>query len=537
MTMIDRRQLLATGTLGLGAFALPGFASAFQRGGGGFTHNVASGEPALDSVLLWTRYVPPSGETAKVRVEIAEDAGFRRVAAGAEMVTGPWRDHTVKLTVTGLRAGTRYHYRFVAPDGSTSPVGRTATLPDRAARFAIATFSCSNLGFGWFNAYAHAAARDDIDLVVHLGDYIYEYGIGTYPVAAEIVAGRDMLPSHEILALADYRLRYASYRSDPDLQRIHQLRPMLVQWDDHESANDSWEGGAQNHQPDEGGWAARKAAAVQAWREWMPVSDEPWKAYDIAGLASVYRTDTRLAARSRPPEITDAMRRSDAALAAFRDGAWRDPAATMMGSDQEAWLAAAMAASVRAGRKWQVVGIGTNMGEQRTPANALSWLAPDAPAYARQTMKERVAAGRAGLPANLDNWGGYPAARSRFLGRAQAIGADTIVLTGDSHNAWAFDLIEGGRAAAVEFGGQAVSSSGIESATRGVDPARIARDLVAASSELKWCDTSRRGYMVTTLAPEAATNDWIFMDTVARRSVRTTKPHRATVRHGANRMG
>jgi alkaline phosphatase D len=345
-----------------------------------------------------------------------------------------------------------------------------------------------------------------------------------------------ILPTHEILALADYRLRYASYRADPDLQRLHQLLPMLVSMDDHESANNSWDGGAQNHQANEGDWSIRKAAAFQAFREWMPVSDEPWKAYSLGGLATIYRTDTRLVGRSRGPEVTKEMQADPAAMAAFRDGAWRDPAATMMGTTQEVWLADAMAASVKAGTRWQLVGFGTNMGFQKTPADALTWLPASAPDWARTGIAERVALGRAGLPQELDNWGGYPAARARFLQGVQDMGADTVLISGDCHNAWAYELAEGGKPAAVEFGGQAVSSGGIEGATRGVDPTKIARSLVAGNPELKWCDTSRRGYMALTLEPETVTNEWVFMDTIQRKSTATSKSHKATVRRGTNRM-
>ncbi|MES2754057.1 MAG: alkaline phosphatase D family protein, partial [Pseudomonadota bacterium] len=172
------------------------------------------------------------------------------------------------------------------PDGTRSPVGRTKTLPDdRARRFTAAIFSCSNLGYGYFNAYSHAA-NSDCDLAIHLGDYIYEYGPDNYPVAAKAVDRRIPLPLKEIIVLADYRLRYASYRSDPDLAALHMAMPMIVQRDDHESANDTWEGGAENHQPVDGDWSTRKAAALQAWHEWMPVGEEPWKAYDIGRLAT-----------------------------------------------------------------------------------------------------------------------------------------------------------------------------------------------------------------------------------------------------------
>jgi alkaline phosphatase D len=534
---IDRRTLLLTGSLGLGALAVPGFALA-QAAARGFTHSVASGEPAQDSILLWTRYVPADGGAARLRAELSETQDFARVAAGGEIVTGPWRDHTAKITVAGLRPGTRYFYRFVGPDGSFSPVGRTQTLPEGdAARFGIAVFSCSNLPFGYFNAYAHAAARDDIDLWVHLGDYIYEYHKGGYAPKSGAVDGRWPQPEGEIFHLADYRLRYASYRSDPDLQALHAMKPMLVQWDDHESANNSWEGGAQNHQANEGDWNARRAAAIQVFREWMPISDEPWASYDIGTLATLFRTESRLLGRTRGPEIAPLFKEADPAraLAAFRDGPWQDPAATMLGTTQENWLSHGLARSVRAGQRWQVVGFGTIMGTMRAPAEALSWLKPDASASERQYVGAAVMAAKAGLPTDLDNWGGYPAARARFLKSAQAAGANLLVLCGDSHNAWAFDLAQDDRPAGVEFAGHSVTSPGYENAVS-IDPRQVAAALVAASPELKWCDTSHRGYMALTLTPDRATNDWVFVDTILQRSANARAGHTATVERGRNVM-
>ncbi|MEG3177884.1 alkaline phosphatase D family protein [Sphingomonas sp. RB3P16] len=536
---IDRRSFLLTGSLGLGAYAVPGFAQTESVSSvRGFTHAVASGEPASDSMLLWTRYVPATGDTAEVRVELSETPDFTRVAAGGSQITGVWRDFTAKITVDGLKPGTRYHFRFVAPDGSFSPVGTTRTLPvGPVDRFRTATFSCSNMPYGYFNAYAHAAARDDIDLAIHLGDYFYEYRTGDYPALKDQVAGRVPLPATELLHLADYRIRYASYRSDPALQALHQKVPMIVQWDDHESANDSWEGGAENHQADEGDWNARRAASIQAYREWMPVSDEPWKAYDIGTLATLFRTETRLLARTKQPDVAPLFKASDptAALKAFRNGAWMDPAVTMMGSQQESWLSHAMAQSVRAGQRWQVVGFGTIMGETMMPQDALSWVAADAPARAKNYILAGVAAAKAALPFNYDNWGGYPAARARFLKGAQALGANLIVLSGDSHNAWAYDLGQDGKPAGVEFAGHAVSSPGYEAATR-ADPKVVAATLVRANPELKWCDTSRRGYMAMTLTPTSASNDWIMLETVKTANAAASIGHTATVQRGRNVM-
>jgi len=533
----DRRSLLLTGTLGLGALALPGFSLA-QALAAGFTHSVASGEPGQDTMLLWTRYVPADGGAVKLRAEISKTADFAKIVSGGQQITGPWRDHTAKITVEGLEPGTSYFYRFVAPDGSFSPVGRTKTLPmGNVGRFGIGVFSCANMPFGFFNAYGHAAARADIDLWVHLGDYLYEYKRGGYAPAGGAVADRWPEPATEMVHLADYRLRYASYRSDPDLQELHRVKPMLIQMDDHESTNNSWEGGAQNHQPDEGDWSIRKAAALQAFKEWMPVSETPWGSYDIGGLATLFRTESRLLARSDEPDLAPLFRSADAqkALIAFRDGELQDPARTMLGTEQEAWLGHAMRKSVRAGQKWQLVGFGTIMGKQRMPEQALDWIKPDAPARTRAYVQSGVIASKLGVPSDLDNWGGFPAARARFLKSAQAAGANLIVLCADSHNAWAFDLGQDGKPAGVEFAGHSVTSPGYENSTA-TDPKIIAAGLVAANPELKWCDTSRRGYMALTLTPEKASNDWVFLDTVTQRTTKASVGHTAVVTRGRNVM-
>jgi alkaline phosphatase D len=537
---LDRRSLLLTGTLGLGAFAIPGFAQAPSIAvARGFTHSVASGEPASDSMLLWTRYVPTGGGAVELRAEIAESPDFAHVVAGGAQITGPWRDFTAKVTLAGLMPGRTYHYRFIAPDGTISPVGRTRTLPEGdTQRFRAAIFSCSNMAFGYFNAYAHAAARDDLDLTVHLGDYFYEYDSGHYPAPEEVVGGRRPEPASELIHLADYRLRYASYRADRDLQKLHLLLPMIVQWDDHESSNDSWEGGAQNHQPDsEGEWNLRRAAAIQAYREWMPVSDEPWKAYDIGTLGTLFRTETRLLARTEQPDIAPLFKQADpaTALKAFRDGAWMDPGATMMGSQQENWLAHAMRSSVRAGQRWQIVGFGTILGATIMPQSARDWIDPNASERAKNYVLNGIQAAKVGLPFNYDNWGGYPAARTRFLRSSQAMGANLIVISGDSHNGWAYDLAQDGKPAGVEFAGHSVTSPGYESSVH-VDPRTVAAALVAANPELKWCDTSRRGYMAMTLTAERASCDWVMVDTVTAPGLAARVGHSTDVARGRNMM-
>jgi len=537
---IERRRLVIGGALGVGALMLPIGRSLSSEvpGARGFTHNVASGEPGSDSMLLWTRYVPSAsvGE-ARLDAELALDPDFTRVVSGGSVRTGAYRDWTAKLTVDGLQPRTTYWYRFIAPDGSKSPVGRTRTLPVGAVdRFGLGLFSCSNLPLGWFNAYAHAAARDDLDLWLHVGDYIYEYGIAPYK-EKDLVSGRDVMPAHdhEMISLVDYRLRFACYRADPDLQKLHQMAPMVALWDDHEIANDSWEGGAANHQPQsEGDWNTRRAAAMQAYREWLPVSEEPWKAYPIGSLATLYRTESRLLARTQPayPELAKAHQASDpdAALRAFRDGAWRDPTATMLGSDQESWLAHELKRNARASI-WQMVGMGTIIGRTLMPAEIPDWVRPEAGERVVNKFRKDVRGSRLGLPMWMDRWDGYPAARSRLLSAAQRADADLVMLSGDSHHAWAYSLAEDGQPAGIEFAGHSVTSPGME-AELGADPKDVAGAFIATNPELVWADTSQRGYMMIDITPQRVTGEWLFMRTIKSRSTALAGTHRMSAERG-----
>ncbi len=532
---IDRRRLVLGGGLGLGALLLPagrGLAAELN-GARGFTHNVASGEPGPDSMLLWTRYVPADGETiVRLDAEVALDREFTRKVSGGSVRTGAYRDWTSKVTVDGLAPGTIYWYRFVAPDGSKSPVGRTKTLPvGNAARFGLGVFSCSNLPNGWFNAYGHAAARDDLDLWLHVGDYVYEYGNASYE--GKRVEGRMLQPDHEMVALADYRLRFACYRADPDLQRLHQMAPMIALWDDHESTNDSYESGAANHQPaTEGEWNPRRAAAMQAYREWLPVSDEPWKAYPIGTLATLYRTESRLLARTRPADLGAAFKAAnpDAALTAFRDGVWQDPSATMLGSTQESWLAHALKANART-TAWQLIGMATIIGRTVMPQAAVEWLKPDASERTVASFRNNIRAAKHGVPMWMDRWDGYPAARARLLRAAQRADADVVMLSGDSHNAWAYALAEDGKPAGVEFAGHAVTSGGMEGGMA-ADPRIVAQGFIAANPELKWADTSHRGYLMLDVTPQRVTGEWLFLDTIRERSTKLAGTHRMQVERG-----
>jgi alkaline phosphatase D len=529
---MDRRLLIKLGTAGIAALSLPGAAHAMMAQG--FTHGVASGEPGPNSVLLWTRYA--AANDAVLTAELSESADFARIAGGGSVTATGERDHIAKITVDGLEPGRWYFYRFVAPDGATSLTGRTRTLPQGpTSAFNLALVSCSNLPFGWFNAYGHAAARQDIDLVVHVGDYLYEYAPGRYPSAKLAVAGRLVQPDHEIVSLADYRLRYAAYRSDPDLARLHQLFPMIAQWDDHEFANDTWKGGAENHDADEGDWTVRAAAAERAYREWMPVADSRWRHYQVGDLATIFLPETRITGRDKQVEVEDLIRgQSDsaAALKAYAAGAYRDPARQLMGAEQEKWLFDGLAASTKAGTRWQVCAQQIVMGSLFTPPQARDWFGANMTDEVRRRVEAAQLAAKAGLPLNLDGWDGYPAARARLLAAAQRADADFVTLSGDSHNGWAFDLSEGGKPAGIEIGGHSVTSPGFENYTPGISEETRVAALLGSSPQLKWANTRDRGYVSVAMTRDKVTANWHSVETIRERSLALKGTHSMTVRRG-----
>lgn len=532
---------LALGGLALGALGLAGCGGsdddddtpAVQ-----YLHGVASGDPLADRIILWTR-LSTTAAAVTVHWEVARDAAFTALAASGRTTTDASRDWTVKVDATGLQPGTRYWYRF-AVGTQRSPVGRTRTLPGAAvAQVKLAVFSCSNYPAGYFHVYAEAAQRDDLDATVHLGDYLYEYPRGGYASGQAAALGREVLPATELSTLADYRSRYAQYRSDADLQALHAAAPMIAVWDDHEIANDTWKDGAENHTEGggtggEGSFAERRAAAVQAWHEWLPVRSGAdllsiYRSFSFGNLLALHMLDTRVLARDRQLDYADYTTATGLDAAGFT-AALSDPGRQLLGSTQTAWLTAQMSASTAT---WQVLGQQVLMGRMNIPAPILfEALNPGSGVsvgtysalYARSltdpgslTAAEQALLAQPAIPYNLDAWDGYPVARETVLGTARALDKNLVVLAGDTHNAWASDLRDAaGRSVGVEFATPSVSSPGFEAILTGEEPATLAAGLTQLIEPLVYCDTSRRGYLLITASATECRADWVFVDSVLR---------------------
>ena len=528
---LNRRAAMAA----IGATGLAAGPACADTSGGAFLHGVASGDPAMDGAVLWTRFTgsgnPTRGSTTILSWEVAEDPRFRAVVADGFGHTDHGRDHTLKAVVTRLKPGTEYWYRFThRHSGTVSPVGRFKTLPETSSTEPVhlAVASCALWPGGLFTAYDAIARLDQCDAIVHLGDYTYEYGAaeGDYGMRDGLRLGRIPVPAHETVTLDDYRARLAQYRTDPMLQAAHARAAWIVTFDDHEIANDPWAEGAQNHQPEtEGTYAARKAAALKAWYEWMPIREPApgarleqavQRSFRFGRSAALHMLETRLIARSKQLEVEDIVSETGLDVARLND-----PARTLLGAAQIGLLEGRVRAAVEDGVAWQVLGNQTIMARVASPdvdralgREAVDAMIPASPEYRRRRSEAIRTLGRLGAPLNLDQWDGYPAERERLYAALKATGARTVVVSGDSHAHWANDLRDGaGDLRGVEFGVTAVSSpvSSISYSFRGADMTRI---IPEQSPEVRFCEFETRGYLRLTLSPDYATGVLAGVSTV-----------------------
>jgi len=516
--MATRRTFLGSAAVAVSStVTLGGRAATSTTTAGGsdmFQHGIASGDPLSDRVIVWTRVTASSDAAIPVRWVIASDPDLRTIINQGVVTALPERDHTVKVDALGLQPGRTYYYRFAAA-GQESPIGRTRTLPERTvSRLRFAVVSCSNLPFGYFNAYARIADRDNLDAVLHLGDYFYEYAPGEYGNGEEF--GRAHLPARETISLADYRIRHAQYKSDPDLQAAHRQHPWICVWDDHESANNTWRDGAENHNPElgEGDWSSRRVAAVRAYHEWMPIREQAsaggpfiYRSFRFGDLADLIMLDTRMHGRTR--QLTD---RTDKA-------ALNDPGHSILGSDQHAWLAEQLRASVRHGSQWRLLGQQLMFG---------------------QLIDDE------GVLLNLDQWDGYPRSRRQILDQLADERIDNVVvLTGDIHTAWAMDITpdpmggaydpaSGSGSLAVELVTTSVTSPGPKGEP--ADLKQREQNIINDRPHIHYVDLREHGYLLLDIDAERTRGEFWYVDSILERGGSERLGTAYATENGANHL-
>lgn len=508
-----------------------------------FLYGVASGDPLADRVILWThaRY-PDSDVAVDLNWEVASDNGFANIVKSGTVTATAATGFTAKVDASGLAANTEYFYRF-RQGQHASAVGRARTLPTGSvSEVRLAVLSCANYPAGFFNVYAEVA-KSDAQFALHLGDYIYEYAAGGYASANADKLGRVVQPATELLTLADYRLRHAQYRSDPDAKDLHARLPMIAVWDDHEIANDTYQDGAENHDPaKEGSFAARRAAALQAWHEWMPVRSgadqgQIYRSFDFGNLLSLHMLDTRLVGRDQQVTIEQLLNPATQASAL---AALSSPTRQLLGQTQLQWLQGQMSASKAS---WQVLGQQVLMARMTVPLSILNALnpantSPTAAADGAKAVTDYLTAKATPVAArtpaqqallnpainpelgyNLDAWDGYPAAREYVLGTAAQLGKKLVVLAGDTHNAWHSSLtLLDGRKVGEEFATSSVSSPGLENYLAVLPPEQVKFIFENVIDDLDWMDPKRRGFLKMTFTASAAKGEWVFVDRIDSRS-------------------
>ena len=451
-----------------------------------FYHGVASGDPLQDAVIIWTRVTPEVGvNSLEVTWSMSLNEDMSNPIKSGSTKTNAEKDYTVKIDVKGLEAGTTYYYQFQAL-GAKSIIGRTKTAPskDQSQDLAFAFASCSNYEWGYFNGYAQMAEDDELNAIIHLGDYIYEYAPGGY---GDTTIGRIVYPQKEITTLEDYRHRYSQYRTDEDLMRAHQMHPFITIWDDHELANNAWLDGAQNHNEDEGegNWGFRKNWARQVYYEWMPVRDanELYRSFQFGNMAHLIMLDTRLTGRT---EQVDSMQAVN----------YADPERTIIGKKQFSWLVKELQTSAT----WKIIG-------NQVPFGPMI----------NDYME--------GKGRYMDGWDGYPVERERLINEITEHNiADLIWMTGDYHSSFAFETdlnaskqIDESNIG-VEFVVPSINSANTNEYVDDERTSEIEAKYLEYNPHLRYVNLRDHGYVNLKLTNQAAEATFIYSKTTRERN-------------------
>lgn len=518
-----------------------------------FNEGVASFDPTNSQVIIWTRYTTNEPYVSIVW-QLAKDSQFKNIVRENVVSTNSDRDYTIAVEVRDLQENQKLYYRFInKKDETVSPVGETITFGSNSSKVKLAVASCSNYAYGYFNVY-ELINKSDADVVIHLGDYIYEYGEKEYG------SFRTPAPKKEAISLNDYRTRYRQYRADKKLMELHRKKPFICVWDDHEVANDTYKDGAENHQPNEGSFSDRKKAALKAYGEYLPNTTNLvdkniiYRNLKIGNLIDLIMLDTRIIGRDKQLDYANYYNaKGQFDIAKFKKQ-WLNPERTILGKTQRNWFAKQMAG---ANAKWQIIGQQVLMGKMLMPAELLPVLAKilkevDASGSASpQTFKyfqnvisqlvviktrllkgdptlkpEEIARVKTVLPYNLDAWDGYFIEREMMLSTFK--GKKVAVLAGDTHNAWQSDLKDkDGNKMAVELATSSISSPGLE-VYLGAGAKKMEQVFQLLIDDLNYVNTSERGFMKLTVTASSINTEWIFVDTV------TDKKYSSSVKHKFN---
>ncbi|WP_229619846.1 alkaline phosphatase D family protein [Vibrio parahaemolyticus] len=532
---------VATGLIGCGSDDNESVAVSFE-------HGVASGDPTQTQVIIWTR-VTTAASYVDVSWQVASDMEFSNVVQSGVFTTDTGRDFTVKVDVQNLNANSQYYYRFIVGE-MMSEVGQTQTLPeDGVEKASMAVVSCANYPAGYFHVYREILNQHEqspFDVVLHLGDYIYEYGAGGYASEDAAALGREPSKGAECITLDDYRKRYAQYRQDADLQALHAKLPMIAVWDDHELANDTWKNGAENHQDDEGSFIDRRATAAAAWTEWLPVRENTfsnmliYRQFSFGNLVNLMMLDTRLVGRDKPLDyfsLSAPTMEAIGGLVAQSRSADRE----LLGTEQLAWL---MNEFNTHDAKWNVLGQQVLMSRMELPSSVMTAMFQLFTSTEEKKTEALLAVNTAitgyladpsadpiSLPYNLDAWDGYYVEREKVYQLAKASSGNFVCLAGDTHNAWASELKDvSNNPIGVEFATSSVSSPGLEEYLA-LDPVAIAQmeyTLPHLVSELQWADIKQRGFMRVTFTADAAQSTWYLVSTIKDKKYQVTTKSAST---------
>ena len=516
-----------------------------------FIHGVASGDPDQNSVVIWTR-VSQVKQAVQVHWKMATDIKFSNIVQQGSYHTDAKRDYTVKILADKLSSGTTYFYKFKV-NGASSVIGQTKTLPKgHIDNLILALATCANYPFGYFNAYDAIAKDESIDVVVHMGDYIYEYGVDGFGGDVGKRIGRNHLPSHETLTLDDYRQRHAQYKTDLGSLAMHARHPLIVMWDDHETANNPWMRGASNHQEGEGSWQARRKASLQAYYEWLPVRDPVheidrqnyWRHYKFGDLASLITLESRHTGRSEQisldenlPNIHNKQQAQD-----FMHNIVGAQNRNMLSKDMEVFLSKELKESVDAGRDWRIIGNPSVMAKTVSPNlqdPRLDKLRENLTGKRKSKMDKLALLGELGLPEDLDMWDGYPAARERFYQIANKAGAsDLLVVSGDSHSFWTNELYnDANKSMGVELGATGISSPRSIMEALGTDIMQRYDELNSAqNNEVVWTDGRYRGFIRLEINHHGGHADFITVSNVESREYETKIIHSVDIQKNQNSL-